>query len=177
MNRKNTFVAAVGACLYLIALGIMFYIAEAANVPNSNDAYRNAIGVITLVAAVFCGGLPFFMFSHDTDFAWAHMIPILPSLVLAYFSMQFLKGGMYPPMETELSWALLILGIAFAAAQPIRKIMSIAFAARVFGALLFILQAFLPYIIGEWSILLFTTLGSLSITAGFFLGIEDINRH
>ena len=177
MNRKNTFVAAAGACLYLIAIGVMYYIVEAFNISNSNDSYRNAIGIITLIAAVFCGGLPFFMFAHDEDFAWATMIPVIPSLILAYFATEFLNDKMYPPMETELSWAVLILGIAFAAVMPIQKIKSIAFAAKALGILFYVLQIFLPYILGAWTILLCSILGALITTAGYFFGIEDINQH
>ena len=174
MNRKTTFVAAVGACLYILALSIMLYIDYNYGISNSNTAYRLAIGFITLAASVFCGGVCFFMFSHEEDFAWAHMIPIIPALVLGFFASQFLTEEMYPPMSNELVWAIPIMGIALAAAMPITKIASIAFAAKVLGVILFIALAFVPFFIGAWSILLFAILGIVIIGAGYFFGVEDV---
>ncbi len=174
MNRKTTFVAAVGACLYILALSIMLYLDYNYGISNSNTKYRLAIGFITLVASAFCGGVCFFLFSHEEDFEWAHMIPIIPALILGFYASQFLAEKMYPPMGNELIWAVPIMGIALAAAMPITKLLSIAFAAKVVGALLFIALAFVPFFIGEWSILLFSILGVIIIGVGYFFGIEDV---
>ena len=114
------------------------------------------------------------MFSHDEDFEWAQMIPIIPALILGFYASQFLAEEMYPPMSNELIWAIPVLGIALALAMPITKLLSIAFAAKVLGILVFVAFAFVPFFIGTWSILLFAILGVLIIGAGYFFGVEDV---